>query len=322
MRENRSGILLLAFLLVGFALALSNCGSGGGTVTLAELTADNATQVAGSMDQVMSLIGPASSLGGMEVAATSQRPPLIRIIDTMKAVSGRHLPDSRLSAQAGMTEDIPCDSGSGTVSADWDGSDIITDPFEVLNLKVTMHFEDCTMEDETLDGSATMKYTGTLGDPERITVSTSSLNFKKTGLPEGDTDITMTDFSMDVTGDATGGTMDITGKITGTAEGTPVDAEFDGLVLAMEVVSGGEELSITGRVRSSCIGGWLAFSTPTPVFVATGEDCPSAGEVAVNSGDNTVSIVVGPGTAEIKIYYNGAEVASYPDCEGVEGICS
>jgi hypothetical protein len=35
-----------------------------------------------------------------------------------------------------------------------------------------------------------------------------------------------------------------------------------------------------------------------------------------------VSIVVGPGTAEIKIYYNGAEVASYPDCEGVEGICS
>jgi hypothetical protein len=322
MRKKRSGVLLSVFLLVGFALALSNCGSGGGTITLAELTADNAPQVAGSMDQVMSLIDPASSLGEIEVAAASSGAPLARVIDTMKAISEKQLPSPMITAQDSMYEEIPCDSGSGTVSADWDESDLITDPFAVLDLKVTMHFVDCTMGEETLDGSATMKFTGTFSDPTKITITSSNLNYKNAGSPDGETDITMTGFSMDVTSTPSGGTMTISGKVSGVSDGVAVDEELDDLVLTMEAVPGGGEVTIAGNVKPSCVGGWITLSTATPIFIPVGEECPTDGNVQAASDGNVVSIVVGPGTTETTVYFNDAEVASYPDCEGVGGLCS
>lgn len=322
MSKKRSAVLLSVFLLLGFALALSNCGSGGGSITLAELTADNAPQVAGSVDQVMSLVDPASSLGEIGSVAASSKAPLTSIIDTMKAISEKQLPSPMITAQDTMVEEIPCDSGSGTVSANWDGSDLLTDPFEVLNLKVTMNFENCTMDDETLDGSATIKFTGTFSDPTKITITSSNLNLKKTGSPGGETDITMTGLSMDVVSTPGGADMTISGKVSGVAEGTPVDEELDDVVVTTEAVPGGGEVTIAGKVRTSCIGGWMTLSTVTPIFVPMGEECPTDGNVQADSDNNKVNIAIGPGTTEITVYFNDAEVASYPDCEGVGGLCS
>lgn len=323
MRKSKQNMLLLVFLLIGTALVFSNCGSGGGGTTLAELTEANAPEVAGSLEQVMSLVEPTSSLAELEVAATSSRPPLTGLMDTMKALANSQLPSSKLSAQGSMpAEPIPCDSGSGSMSATWDGPDIITDISDISGFEVTMTFDECTMDGTTLDGSATIGLEDLLSDSGTISFETSYLNLQDSSSPDGTTDMTMSDFSMELTATSTSGTVTMSGSVSGTAEGTPVDGEFDDLTMAMEMVTGGEEYSISGRMKSTCIGGWIEFSTPTPVFVATDADCPSDGEVDAVSGENTVSVVVGPSSSEITVYFNDAEVTSYPDCDSVEGLCT
>lgn len=324
MRKSKQNMLLLVFLLIGTALAFSNCGSsGGGGTTLAELTAANAPEVAGSLDQVMSLIEPTSSLAELEVAATSPKPPLMGLMDTLKVLAHSQLPSSGLSAQGSMpAEPIPCDSGSGSMSASWDGPDDITDITDISGFKVNMTFDECTMDSTTLDGSLSVSLEDLLGDSGTISFETSYLNLQDSSSPDGTTDMTMSNYSMELTATPTGGTVTMSGSISGTADGTPVDGEFDDLTMVVEMVSGGEEYSISGKMKSTCIGGWIEFSTPTPVFVATDADCPTDGEVDAVSGENTVSVVVGPASSEITVYFNDAEVTSYPDCDGVDGLCS
>jgi hypothetical protein len=83
---------------------------------------------------------------------------------------------------------------------------------------------------------------------------------------------------------------------------------------------GGGTVSISGRIKASCLGGWVTITTNNPIFIPTNADCPTAGEVVITSGGNSVKVVIAS-DSKITIYYNNTLVQTYNNCEDVDGLC-
>jgi hypothetical protein len=91
--------------------------------------------------------------------------------------------------------------------------------------------------------------------------------------------------------------------------------------MAWAQVTGGQNLSLSGRIKPSCLGGWMVVTTNTPTFIPTGADCPTAGEVVVTAGGNSVKVVYAS-DFKVIIYYNDTLAQTYNICEEVADLCT
>lgn len=336
-----------------FFIALVSCGGGGGGDGTAEtgsvqpetepiLTIDNASQVAGAVFQTLLGGEVALNVGSEPPDAQSQRiqsqrmqistssitilkPPLRNIIDKVISISKIE----RLKAEYIQKGTIPpttvdcSDGGTITISATWTGPDNPVDESQIVDLQANITCNSCKEGTITMDGTATFKFSGPLDKPSSFTFSTP--NFTYIDTAEND-DWTMSNLNMVVTeltfsGDElTGCTITITGAMNGISDGDPVNVEYDSFKIVINSDETGGTFSLSGRVRPSCLDGWVNCTTNTPIFIPTAADCPINGEIIVTSGEDNTRIVIGSDST-ITIYFNGTWVKTYNDCNEVEGLC-
>ena len=210
------------------------------------------------------------------------------------------------------------------MSATWIGPNDLSDPSAIDDFEATITLNSCQEGTETQNGTFTIAFSGPLDNPTGLTFTTSSYSYSDTATNDS---VTMTNVNMSITvptlsgEEITGGTFQLDGAISGTVDGDPINQEYDDFQLAFSSGTTGETLSISGSLKANCIGGWVTIATNTPVFVPTGADCPTEGEMTITSGDNTVKAVVASNST-IAIYFNDTLVQTYTNCEEVDGLCT
>jgi hypothetical protein len=324
-------LLILMFSIVFiFTCCLSTEEEESTPKTAATLTADNAPASAGAAVQVANVAGAFSSLGGIGVSSASTddhfKSPLQRLVDKALSMTELKYATADLFAQGSMPQTtISCtDGGTMTMSASWIGPDQPSDPSQVSNFTATITLSSCTEGTETQSGSFTIAFAGSMDSPTGLTLSTTSLTFVDTATGDN---LTMANLTMSISiptmsGDEiTGGTFSLNGSISGSVDGDPINQEYDNFQIIASSDGTGETLSMSGSLRALCLGGWVTIATDIPMFIPIGADCPTAGEVTVTSGENTVWAVVASNST-ITVYFNGDLVQIYTDCEEVDGLCT
>ncbi len=329
---------LFALILVAILPLMLSCGGGGGGGGTAQpgatLTSSNAPAASGATVQSTRLILFTDAVEGIGTASISsktyskdlmRKPPLRSILEKAVALSKAQRTKAELRAQGSMPPTTEACGGGGTVttSATWIGPDDPTDPSQVVNFNATMTLSSCKEDTSTMNGTMSVAFEGSLSAPTKITISMPNFSYANT---ETNDNITITSLTMVVTNltfsgeELIGGTLILTGAVSGSASGDPISVECDNYTIVFSSGVTGETLSISGRLKPSCLGGWVTIATNTPIFVPAGADCPTAGEIVVASGENSVKVVI-TSDSKITIYFNGTLVQTYNDCEDVDGLC-
>ncbi len=323
------------------ALVLTGCGGGGGDgtastgggTTEASLTAANAPQAGGAAMQSANLVGGATALGELRPigissdisSKTYSKSPLPSILDKLIPIAKSRMNGSGLHLEGSFPPTTENCTGGGTVtvSGTWTGPDNPTDPSQIVNFAGNITFNSCKEATGIMNGSISMRIEGPLDNFTNFTLSVSSFAYANT---ETNDNIAMTNLTMVITGlslngnELAGGTITIAGTVSGTVGGDPIYVEYDSYQIVFNSNAGGETVSVSGRIRARCLGGWVTIATNIPLFTPAGANCPTTGEVVITSGGNNVKIVVAS-DSRITIYYNNTFVQTYSNCENVDGLC-
>lgn len=331
---------ILALILMAVLSFMLSCGGGGGgeggpTETGTTLTTNNAPQATGAAIQSAHLIlvtgaaeavGPASASSKTYSKDQIRKPPLRSILDKAISLSKAQRTKVKLHAQGSMPPTTETCSNGGTITmsgATWTGPDNPTDPSQIVNFNANMTYNSCKEDTVTLNGTMSVAFEGSLSAPTKITISMPNFSYANT---ETNDNITITSLTMVVTNvtfsgeELIGGTLILTGAVSGSAGGDPISVECDNYTIVFSSGVTGETLSISGRLKPSCLGGWVTIATNTPIFVPAGADCPTAGEIVITSGGNSVKMIIAS-DSKITVYYNDAVVQTYNNCEDVDGLC-
>ncbi len=341
MRNFKKSIGPVFVISTFLAIVLTSCGGGGGDgtastgggTTEASLTAANAPQAGGAAMQSANLVGSATALGGLRPLGISSeiyfktylKPPLRSIIDRLIPIAKSRMQESGLHLEGSFPPTTQNCTGGGTVtvSGTWTGPDNPTDPSQVVNFAGNITFNSCTEATGIMNGSISLRIEGPLDNFTRFTLSVSSFAYANT---ETNDNIAMTNLAMVITGlglngnELTGGTITITGAITGTVGGDPINVEYESYQIVFNSNTDGETVSVSGRIKARCLGGWVTIATNIPLFIPGGGNCPTTGELVISSGGNNVKMVVAS-DSRITIYYNNTFVQTYSNCENVDGLC-
>jgi hypothetical protein len=342
MRHFKKSIGPTVVIFTFLAFVLTGCGGGGGGgttstgggTTEASLTAANAPQAGGAAMQSANLVGGATALGELRPlgissdisSKTHSKPPLPSILDRLIPIAKSRMHGSALRLEGSFPPTTENCTGGGTVtvSGTWTGPDNPTDPSQIVNFAGNITFNSCKEATGIMNGSISMRIEGPLDDFTKFTVSVSSFAYANT---ETNDNIAMTNLTMVITGlslngsELAGGTITIAGAVSGTVGGDPINVEYDGYQIVFDSDAGGETVSVSGRIRASCLGGWVTIATNIPLFTRAGAACPTTGEVVITSGGNHAKIVVAS-DSRITIYYNNTLVQTYSNCENVDGLCA
>lgn len=319
-------LLLVALAALGAAALVTSCGGGGGGGAAqndAALTAANSGAAASAVAQALALLEPSISTGDLVPAGVSAKAPLDAIIDRMRAMSG--LWDGP-QAQGSMHDSGPCTGGgSATVDASWTGPDQPAGPHEMVNLQMTISASNCSEYPYTMNGTLTLKFSGPLDTPTGFTLSASSAHFVDALYPF---DFSMSGFSMALTGitysggSIIGGTATLNGSVSGNVAGEALNEGFQNFHIAYSEITGGAfSYDLSGRMRASCLGGWVTVSTPATITGQSTDECPTDGALAISSAGDTVEVLIASDYS-MSVYYNGALVHSYAHCGELTGVCS
>jgi hypothetical protein len=104
------------------------------------------------------------------------------------------------------------------------------------------------------------------------------------------------------------------------SSGTPINQECDDFKIEFSSVNGGLSIVMSGNMKPVCFGAWITVATNVPVFIPSGSQCPTDGEIVSKAGGNTARVVI-KSDSQIEIYFNDALLKTYYDCEEIEGIC-
>lgn len=316
-------------------LARAFLGMDGGTATL---TVSNTNLVASALIQAGGLVSITDAVGGIgplssspQTSQTSSKAPLRNIIDKVLEISGPQGQklDGYLYGTVPVTT-VPCPAGGSiTTSITWEGPDY-PDPSQMLNTQMNVIFNSCKEGSTTFSGSLNTKFGGPLTVPTSITMSTPSFRYIDTKTGDN---LTLTNLTISINNllyscyPATdcgylfnGFEITTTGIISGNSSGVPIYEETDHFTIVWAQVPGGESLSLSGRVNPSCLGGWMAVTTNSPIFITTNAECPASCDVVVTSGGSSVRVVCSS-DFKVTLYYNNAFVQTYNTCEEVADLC-
>lgn len=329
---------ILALILMAVLPFMLSCGGGGGGGGPAQpettLTSGNARQASGAAVQSARLVlftGAAEAIGPASLSLKTyskdlRKPPLRSILDKVISISKAQRIKTGLHSQGSMqTTELCSNGGTITVSATWIGPDDPTDPSQIVNFDASMSYNSCKEDTSTLNGSMSVAFEGPLSRPTKITISMPNFSYVDT---EANDNITITNLTMVVTNltftedreELISGTIILTGSVSGSVDGDPINVECDGYMIVFSSGVTGETLSISGRIKPSCLGSWVTVTTNIPIFVPEEADCPIAGEIIITSGGNSVKVVIAS-DSKIAIYFNDTLVQTYNDCEEVDGLC-
>ncbi len=344
MKDSKNVTLIAAVVLGMFVSVLAGCGGGGGgggdtpapspaPSTEASLSATNAPQAGSAVLQAANIVGAASAIGAYQPAGASSgtashytSPVLIALYE--QAVSFANSQKSKSEIQiAGSRGPITetCDGG-GTVSisATWTGPDNPTNASQVVDFRGNMTYSSCREDTHTLNGSASIAFEGPLSAFTKLTFSASNVSYSDTVnsdmLTFTNVSIVFSDFAF-TNGKLTDASITLSGGLSGTAHGAPLSIECDGYKMVFNSGGGGTAVSMSGRIKPACLGGWVTVSTNIPLFVPTGANCPTAGEVIVASRGNSAKTVAAL-DSKITVYFNSVPVQTYNSCKDVEGLCA
>jgi hypothetical protein len=290
--------------------------SGKGTDSI--ITSSNAPVVASAVIQTIGLLGLATDLGSLS--------PLGINLGNNKVSSPNQLYSALVYNSGNFSlPPVACEGGGTvTISASWSGPDIPTDPSQIIDLNIDMNFNSCTEFGITMNGKMEIVFEGPLSEPTKITISTPELTYANSYTGDhvtiNDLTITITDFTMDMMSQLLGGAITITGGISGVIGANPIDVECDNLKMEFNFSSAGTTLSISGKIKASCLGDWITITTNTPIFTPIDSYCPTGGEIVVTSGEYSVTIII-ESDYKITVYYNGTLLQTYSSCLEVMGLC-
>jgi len=289
--------------------------SGKGTDSI--FTASNAPVVASAVIQTIGLVGLATDLGSLS--------PLGINMGNNKLSTPNQLYSTLIYSGNFSLPPVVCEGGGTvTISASWSGPDIPTDPSQIVDLNINMNFSSCAEFGFTMNGRIELVFEGPLSEPTKITISTPELTYANSYTGDhvsiNDLTITITDFTMDMMSQLLAGTITITGGISGVIGGNPIDVECDTFKMEFNFSSAGTTLSISGKIKASCLGDWITITTNTPISTPIDSYCPTAGEIIVTSGEYSVTIFI-ESDYKIKVYYNDNLIQTYNSCSEVMGLC-
>lgn len=315
--------LSTALTVLAAAALVTSCGGsggGGGTArTPAALTAASSGAAASAAAQSLSLLDPAMSSGGLVAASASPKAPMNAVIDRMMAFS-RTLPAGP-SAQGNISQGPLDCSGGGTITLNtsWTGPDQPPSIQDMVDLQMTITADNCVEYPNTMNGTLSIAFSGTIDAPAGFTFSAPGSRFADSTYPF---DITMSGFSMAVTDlAADGGTATFNGTVSGTVDMEGIDQRFQDFRIVQSEAGGISSYDLSGGMWASCLGGWATVSTPTPVSGPSAGACPTAGQIDITSGDDAVSAVINSDSS-IDVHFNDAPVHTYIDCNALTGVCA
>jgi len=337
MKGLKNYICFAIVILSALAFVLTSCGGGGGSSTVggggASLTAANAPQAASAAAQSIQLVqsdifisifdlsgnvGPASI--SSRTSKSFSKSLLKKILDKTMSISKTRIDKSEIhTAAVGSmpTTTVDCfDSGTVTITnAKW-----TVDPADEFNLKdlsANITANACKEEPYLWNGSMSIAVGGSILEPQKIT-TVSTPGFDTTDLDTSEK-FTMTNLTtvIDYNTEFTIVAMTFTGTISGKINGNPIDFECKNYKINIIDES---TVSLSGEIKPKCLGGWVTVKTNTPILQDV--DCPTAGEIIITSGANSVKVVIAA-DSKISVYYNNTPVTGspYPSCQDIIGLC-
>jgi hypothetical protein len=328
-------MLATGVVVLSLSLYMTGCGGGGGASTSREggpdatLTAANAGQVGDTVTQAVKLVAPGAAMGELKTSGISadQSAPLLGILEQVLSASGNSAAARHINGVS--VYDKPC--AGGNITANVNDVDFVN-----KLIKGDVNANSCKIGTQTLNGTMHVEYKlknlSDLQNPtyenlknfEKVTITTSGFTYVNTGNSDN---ITLTDMTMvlkDFTYNGnvlTGGSITMGGKVSGTIGGEAINIECDSLGLLFSAGPTGVTVSISGRIKAACVGGWVTLATNAPVFLPANAPCPTGGNIAVTAGGNTVIVNIAP-DSRIAVFFNGDLVKAYKDCSEVKGLCT
>lgn len=333
--KRLGSLLIMGVMALSLLCFQTGCGGGGGASTSREggpdasLTVSNAEQVGDTVIQAVKLVAPAAAMGELKTSSISpeKRPLLLSILEKVLPVSGKSIAARHITGVSVFNE--PCaNEGSITVNIN------SVDPFKQL-INADINVDACTIGTQTLNGTMHVEYIvgslDALTNPtldnlknfKEVTITTSGFTYVNTANTDNVTlnDLTLVLKDFTYNGNVlTGGSITLGGVTTGTIDGEVVDIECDSFGLLFSAGPAGVSVSVSGRIKASCLGGWVTMVTNQSVFVPANAPCPTEGDIAVSAGGNTVTVHIAA-DARITIYFNGNVVKTFNSCSEVKGLC-
>lgn len=200
------------------------------------------------------------------------------------------------------TDTVECISGSYVVCTSWTGSENPSDICDLGDLTLTLTFDQCVKDNETVNGTIKVLIGGdTICSP--LTSSVSFTSFSVTD-DSGNTLTACEDFqigvkNIEVTEDNLS-TFHVTTTMNGDIEENGIRAEFFQYSEDITVGDSDEEIVFSGSLTDGCIDGWVTVTTIEPVIFNLGETCPIAGQLKLYGAsditvafENDASLVIG-----------------------------
>jgi hypothetical protein len=330
-------LIIMGVVMLSFPCFLMCCGGGSSESTSrgggpdASLTASNAQQVGEVVSQAVKLVAPTAALGDLKISSISsaKSPPLVSIIEKVMSASGNSITAKHISSLTKINEN--CSNGG---SIEVNITDV--DPINMV-IYADIDVNSCAIGTQTLNGTMEVEYAvesiDALTDPsldnlknfKKATLTTSGFTYLNT---ENNDNVTLTDLTVvleDFTYNGnilTGGSITLGGTITGIIDGETINVECDsfGLLFTADSTTG-VTVSVSGRIKASCLNGWVRMATNSPVYFPVNAHCPTGGDIVVSSGENNVRVNIAA-DSKINIYFNGELVQTFNSCDDVKGLCT
>ena len=319
-----SGPFLTAIAALSLVSLFNGCGGGGASTsrgggTDATLTASNASQVGDAVTQAVKLVAPATALGEVKGASLSpiRSAALISIFEKVVPVVRNHAANEKQSS-AISTRNCP---GGGSIEVG------VPVPVSLDHVKADVNVNACTIGAEVMNGALKVTVpTGAVSDLAHVTeftVEASSFTYTDPHSSISLTDnFTMIANNISYRGDSlAGGSLTLGGTVSGTIDGSPINIGCDSLGFQFGAPdTSGVTVSVSGRMNASCLGGWVSLNTNQWVFLPSGAQCPTGGEIVVSAGGSSVKVSI-QSNSTIDIFFNGSLIQTYDNCTKVTGLC-
>jgi hypothetical protein len=330
-------LFIIGVVMLSLSCFLTSCGGGSDASTSREggpdasLTASNAQQVGETVLQAVKLVAPTATLGDLKISSiySEKRPPLVSILEKVMSVSGNSITAKHISSLNSINES--CANG-GNIEVNITSIDPLD---QVINADINVN--SCMTGTQTLNGTMKVEYVvesiDALTDPsldnlknfKKATITTSGLTYVNT---ENNDNVTLTNLTV-VLKDFTyngnilkGGSITLGGTVTGIIAGETINVECDSFGLRFTTDSTtGVTVSVSGRIKASCLNGWVRMATNSQVYYPVNAHCPIGGDIVVSSGENNVRVIIAA-DSRITIYFNEDLVQTFNSCDDVKGLCT
>jgi len=255
------------------------------------------------------------------VQKDEKKPPL-NVANTILTFSKKYL--SKLTgtmhtAGSESGKESCYDGGNISYTIRWDGSNDPEDCDDIRNLKLTVKFNSCQMDDILMNGSFYIGYTGDACEPSTMTIKFTSFSLND---PYGDLSFNTSQLELALTELVWSyGTIDhmkimFNGDVGASYESYQYAVDYKNFYTTIDTVNYADfKMIVGGSLTGDCLDGWITMDTIEPVLVNMYEDCPKGGKLKVS----------GNGELTVEFFSDGSvDIAGqhYDSCKDLDVACT